>query len=885
MWESLLRWAVGDTEAAEGLLGDLEEESAAGRAGPIRYRIAVLGLVVRYALSRLRPGGTPTGQASPFGRETRFALRSLLRAPAYTLGVSATLALGLGATAAAFTVLDAVVLKPLPYPEAHELVRLESAVPGLEPDARWHLARAQYLYLRDEVTTLESLGLYVSSVTTVGSVEEPDLQAERVHIAMVNPDVLRVLRMQPAYGRAFTEEESLARSPGVVMLSHGYWMRAFAGDPGALGRQILVDGQPSRVVGILPAELVLPEDAASPGDPTDLWLPLYLDPAARPVNQHTFRSIARLAAGATESAVDAELARLSVRLPELFPTAYSDQFMEEFGFHAVATPLHEDVVGRMGGTLWMVFGSVGLLLVVGCFNAANLVLARTQRRRRELAVRAALGAGRGALARQLLLESMAVAVGAGAAGLVLAALGVRFLVAVAPQGIPRLDQVTLGGTAVLFMATLSVAIGAVIGVVPLMGGSRRTEVLGDAGRGLTPSRRQHAVRRALVVGQLAVSLVLLAGATLLFQSFRNLTRVETGLDAAGVLTFRVVLPAESYNDYDRAGQFYRQATDALSTLSGVTHVGLVSALPLDGYDGCSGVNVEDQPLGAQENAACVPVFLVSPGYFESVGIPVRGRTAEWSDITSRNVVSVVSESLGQRFWAGDDPIGRGVSGFGAPMAPVAGVVGDVRGAGLDEPAWDALYVSMLPTENGNWSVPRFMHFTVRTEGTDPLVMVPAVRRTLQELDPRVPLSDIRTLQSIVAASTARDSFIAILLGVASLFSLVLSALGVYAVVTYVVQGRRAEIGVRLALGANKGEVRRLVIGQSLAMAVLGVALGVLLSVPLSRVLQSLLFEVSPTDPVTLGVVSITLVGLAGAASVAPAVRATRVDPVEALRSE
>ncbi len=886
MLEGMLRRVVGDAEAAEGLLGDLQEEHSRRGVRGLRYRAAVLGLIARYLFFRMIPGGGPGGgEPSSRGRELRFALRSLARAPAFTLGVLSTLALGLGATTAVFTVLDAVVLRPLPYPRADELVRLESAVPGLEPDARWHLARRQYVYFRDEATTLSSLGLYVSSVTTVGSVEEPERQAERVRLAMVNPDLPRVLGIEPLLGRAFTGEESLQRDPRVVMLSHGYWQRGFGGDPTVVGRSVLIEGRPSEVVGILPEGAHLPEEASSPGNPMDLWLPLYLDPEARAVNQHTFRAVGRMAPGVDVAAVNAELAGLSARLPDVLPTAYSQEFMERYGFHAVATPLHEDVVGHISGTLWIVFGSVGLLLLVGCFNAANLVMARTQRRQRELAIRAALGAGRGALARQLLLESLVLALAAGGAGLALAAWGVSTLVTLAPEGVPRLDQVAPGASAVLFMTLLSLGIGAVIGVVPLLGGSRRTQVLGESGRGLTPSRRHHALRRGLVVGQLAVSLVLLTGATLLFRSFRNLAQVETGLDADDVLTFRVVLPFEHYGDYPLAGEFYRRASDALGALPGVERVGLVSALPLDGFDGCAVVYVEEAQPASREDATCVPVLLVGPGYFESVGIPVRGRDVAWSDVTDRTMVPVVSEAFARRFWPGEDPLGRGASGFGAPMTPVVGVVGDVRGAGLSRPVWDAIYLSMLPGENGNWAVPRFMHFTVRTDGTEPLALVPGVRRTLQELDPRVPLSDIRTLRSVVAASTARDSFIALLLGVASALSLLLSALGVYAVITYMVQGRRGEIGVRLALGADTTEVRRLVLGQSLGLAGLGVAIGLVLSLPLAPVLASLLFGVSPTDPLTLGLASLALVALAGAASLAPAVRATRVDPVEALRSE
>lgn len=889
--EGLLRWAVGDDEAAEGLLGDLQEEWAERRGREpegLRYRLALLALSVRYLFARSRGRVGPDGAPDGVGRELGFALRSLARAPGFSSAFLATLALGLGATLTVFTVLDSVVLRPLAYDDAGELVRLQSAVPGMGPDTRWNLAKAQYLYLRDETAAASSMGIYYLGVSSVGDADRPDVQAQRISTANVNADVFTTLRIVPAMGRPFNVEESLEQSTSVVILSDGYWHRQFGGDPDVLGSRILVDGRALEIVGVLPPDAALPEEAEVSDLDVDLWMPMYISPSERPVNSHGYRSVARLAPGAGVEGLNTELRRLSATLPEVIPQAYSPQFMEDYGFFTMATPLHGAVVGDISNTLWIVFGAVGLLLLVACFNAANLLLARTQRRSRELAIRSALGAGRGTLGRQLLLESMVLCALAGTAAVGLAWLGADVLVRLAPEGLPRLDAVGLSATSVAVAAAASLALGAFFGVLPVVGRGEPTKVLGDASRGNTASRSHHAARRVLVVAQLAVSLVLLAGATLLFQSYRNLSRVETGIQPDDVLTFRVILPAENYADYASAGAFYRQATDDLQGMPGVLVAGAINALPLDGYNGCSIAYPENYQAVEGESPPCLPVMLVTPGYFEAMGMAVRGTPPTWAAVDEQRLEVMVSERFAARFFGDDDPMGRGVSAFGTPHKPVQAVVGDVRGAGLREPAWQAVYMSIIPDDSGQvryWPVPRFLHFAVRTDGTAPATLIAAVRETIAGVDPRVPMSDIRPMADVVAQSTARDSFIALLLGVASALSLMLSALGVYAVISYIVQGRRGEIGVRLALGAERAQVRGLVVGQSVRLAVLGVVLGLALALPVSRVLQSFLYEMSPTDPLTLIAASVALILVAALASFAPALRATRVDPVEALRAE
>ncbi len=886
--ERLLAWAVADDEAAEGLLGDLREEFGGGpsRLRSPRHAAAVVGLALRYlgarvlASNRLASGDRLT-------REISFAIRSLVRARGYSALFVGTLALGLGAALTMFTVVESVVLRPLPYDDAGRLVRIQSAVPASRWfDRPWHLAKAQYLYLEREVSSLSDIGLYRLGAATVVR-GDSDVPAERVSTATVNPAMFSTLRIAPALGRSFTAEESLEENAATAMISHRYWTRAFGRDPAVLGKPIVVNDERLDIVGVLPSRARLPEELRTASLDVDLWTPLYLSPVERPLNNHVWNSIGRLAPEADIASLNSELARLSATLPDIFPAVYSRQFMEDYGFTTVATVLRDDVIGNIKGTLWTIFGAVSLLLLVACFNCANLLLARTQRRARELGVRSALGAGRGALARQLLFEATVLCILAGIAAAGLAALGAEAFVATAPEGLPRLEGVSPSLVSLAFVATVAVIFAVLFGILPLIGRSDLTTSLGGGGRSTTASPRQATARQSLVVAQLAVSLVLLAGATLLLQSYRHLSNVDSGIEPEDVLTFQVHLQAEQYPDYGAAASFYRRATEALESRSGILAVGGVDNLPLTGGDGCTASYREGFQPSRDNPPPCAQVSLVTPGYFEAMGIPVRGEALSWAALDDERMEVVVSGAAARRFWGDQEPIGLRVSSYGAPLAPVRGVVGDVRGGGLREPVWDAIYLSIVPPGGSRsyWGVPRFLHFVVRTDGTDPSVMEATVRHVITAIDPRVPVTAVRPMTEIVVASTADDSFITLVMAVASALSLLLSALGVYAVISYIVQGRRGEIGVRLALGAERGQVRGLVVGQSLRLAVLGVAVGLALAVPVARVLRAFLFEVSPSDPLTLALASVALVAVAAVASFAPALRATRIDPVEALRSD
>jgi putative ABC transport system permease protein len=811
-------------------------------------------------------------------KELRLAARRLLRQPGFTLPVLLTLALGTGAATAVFTLLDAVVLRPLPYPAAERLVRLASPVPGVEPGARWGVAKGQFLHFQRQAHSFEALGLYTAAPVVLAA-EGPGRPAERAGAARVSGGVLDVLGVRPRLGRRITVEDGLTEEPAVALLGHDLWVRRFGADPGVVGRTMPVEGAPVRIVGVLPPDARLPEELELPDlARIDLWLPLWLDPAQPARNNHVFRAVGRLRPGVTPAAAQSELARLTAALPAVLPEAYSPEFMRSTGFSTEAVPLREGVVGGAGRVLWVLFAAVGLLLLVACANAAGLFLARLQARRREMAVRAALGAGRRELARHFLAETVPLALAAGALALLMAHGAVRLLVALSPAGIPRLDEVRVGWTAILFTLGVSLAAGTAFGLLPLLRREGDVALLREAGRGMAGSRRQHGARAALVVAQVALSLVLLAGAALLFQSFRRLSAVHPGFDPRGVLTFRVSLPAARAESFEAADAFHRALVARLEAVPGVEAAGVGSALPLSGYDGCTAVIVEGP---AQ---ACVPVHTAAPGWLRALGVPVRGREGAWGE----GRVAVVSRAFAERTWPGRDPVGRTLYVGGIDTAPyrVVGVAGDVRGAGLDRPATEDVHLPLHPPSPALGSAPPpSVAVALRARAGRPERLEAAVRRAVAEVDPQAPVADVRPLSALVSTSMARTSFAALLLGAASLLALALSAVGMYGVVAYLVAQRRAEIGIRMALGAPARRVAREVVAGSLRLAALGVVLGLAGAVAATRALRSLLFGVSPADPWVLALASAFLAAVAALASWAPARRAMRVDPAEALRHE
>jgi predicted permease len=827
-------------------------------------------------------------------RELRQGARSLARTPAFSLVALATLALGLGATAAIFAVLDAIVLRPLPYPAPDRLVSIVHPVSGkaVNSDKPWGVSPAGYFYFRREARTLASSGIYLSSTISVRS---PD-GAQRVQAGAVTASLFDVFGAHAAVGRLINASDDVPNGPAVAVLGYGYWQRSFGGDRSVVGRTIDVEGRPTLVIGVAARglDLPMPSAFASQADlaglAVDLWVPLQLDPAARPVNTHPYSMIARLAPGATVEDAQRELAALTTHLPEIAPSAYSAGFMQQYHFGMAVAPLKQQVIGATAHVLWVVFAAVALVLLIAAANVTNLFLVRLEARRREAAVRNALGASRGHLAVHYLAESLLLTMSAGAVALLLAWAALHVFAALAPGSIPRLANVGLAWQTVAFTAALCVALGLVFGTAPLTTlRSIDVATLRESGRGLTASRARRVVRDVLVVAQMTLALVLLAAAGLMLRTVGQLRRVKPGFDPQHVVLLHVHLPWSRYGGWQPVAAFHHTMQDRIAALPGVQSVGGADEfIPLASPGFCSVVWVEDHPLAPGEQPPCVKVAEVSPGYFRALGIPVRGRLPDWHDAEAGTGAVVVTRALAAHLWPGEDPVGRGIKGNGSrpPFYRVVGVSDDIRGDGLEKPPVEAVFFPILPIKDaGLWGAPNDLELAVRTSLEDPTAVVPSIRRAVAELDPMVSVDDVRTMTAVVARSMARVSFILALLGIAAAIALALSAVGTYGVIAYLVTQRRSEIGLRMALGARASQVTSMVVGHSLRLAAAGAVVGIAAALGTTRLLSTLLYGVRPTDPLTFIAAPVFLVAVAALASMAPARRAARVDPVEALRAE
>jgi putative ABC transport system permease protein len=814
-------------------------------------------------------------------RELRHAARALAQTRSFTIMTLVTLALGLGAATAIFTILDAVVLRPLPYPRGDRLVALSSPVPGIKAAPVWGLARHEQYYFERASRTLEDLALYNTFAVTVmgdGSTH----QAEQVHGANVTANLFSVLGIVPERGRLLTADDNRQQNPSVVLLGHGYWERRFGGDPSIIGKPIDVEGYPMTVVGILPLTAQLPDYRV------DLWMPVHTYPEMQAISNHTYNAIGRMRSGVTVADVQRELTQLTARFPQVFPNVYTPRMMQQVGFTTRVVSLRDYVVGDLvTKAIWILFGAVALVLLIAAANVANLFLVRGESRRMEVAVRGALGAASSDLAWFYLTESILLALGAAVFAVFLAWSGLRALIAVAPATLPRLDEIHLAWPGVLFAMGGALIVGIVLGLAPLARTHVDLSLLREGARAATGSRRRLAARNVLVVSQMALALVLLAAAGLLVQSLRNLRNVQPGFDPRGVMTLALSLPDGRYNnDYRRVSSFYEQLAARARALPGVTAVGFASELPLGVTELCT-TAVVDVPGASGDRSDCVPELQVTPGYFEAMRIPLQGHAPSWSETDAGGAGAVVSGAFANRFWPNENAIGRGVRCCNAngPFYRITGITGPVRTHGLDRSPGQVVYFPMIPFPDhpGIEGMPLYMHLVVRATPGHEMALVPSITRIVNELDSQVPITEISSMDDLLARSLARRSFTMMLLATAAALALLLSAVGIYGVISYVVAQRRGEIGIRMALGARASAVRGLVVRQSLWLAVVGIAIGLVVSLTTMRVLGALLYGVSPTDPLVLTGAILALLGLAAAASYAPARRASRVDPVETLR--
>lgn len=786
-------------------------------------------------------------------------------------------------TTTVFAIVDAVVLRALPYDEPEQIMRLESRVPGLGHGEPWNLSVAGYLFFRRESTSFEALGAFTGREKNMSGV----WGAERAYVAQVTASLIPVLRGTPALGRLISVTDDLLGSTAVAVLAHEFWVRRYGSDSTVLGQTILIEGRPYEIVGVFEAGFHLPEQRV------DVWTPWILDPQAPAVNAHYVPVLGRLRTGLESSDAQEELSRLTGRLPDVFPRAYSAAWMAESRFSTHVIPLRVYVLGGSERSLWILFAVVGVVLVIGCANVANLFFVRAESRKTEIAIRQALGATRRHVARLFLLESFVLTLlGAGLA-LWLSRLGLGVLHVVGPTVWPRFSGAAIDGVTVGFTLITSIVVALAVASYPFLrfrrGFSRTnlTEVL----RSKTGGSKPHAVLDVLAVAQVALALVIVVFAGLMLRSFMQLRNVDPGFETDGVLTFRYSLPLLGYRGAENVARFHAQFLARLEAVPTVVSAGMIHRLPLKENAGCFGVYVEDRPVvpGGQQ-APCLSVRFTAPGFFQTMGISlVQGRDFTWSDLEHRTGVALVSQALAERLW-GEDPIGRGIGLFRdrPPFYRVIGVVDDIHETALDRLPRDAVYLPLLAIRGQpSWGADaiRSMTVVVASEAVPLLGIVSMVRQLVAELDSSLPITGVETMEQVVRRSIAPVSLMLVLLGIAAGLSLVLAAIGLYAVIASMVVQRGREIAIRLALGAQKTEVAALILRRTFMLSSVGVLIGLGFAIGATRVLGSLLFEAGPNDPVLLASVGALLLAVTLLASLVPTLRAMRVNPMSVLRTE
>ena len=816
----------------------------------------------------------------------RSTLRGLRKDPGFLAVAVLTLALGIGANTALFTVVEAVLLRPLPYPEPERIVSVWHSAPGLGLP-QFEQSDATYLLYRQHNRTLADLGIYwAGTASLVGPAG--DLEPERVPAAGATGSVFDVLGARAARGRTLEPADERPGAEAVAVLSDGLWRRRFGADPGVVGRQVEISGVSRRVVGVMPPEFRFPEGE------TEVWLPLPIDPARLTAGNFNYPAVGRLRPGVTLEDAARDLSSLVLRLPEISGGEISSPMIESAKLALLVHSLRDDLVGDVERQLWLLLGSVGLILLIACANVANLFLVRAEGRVREIAVRLSLGASRGDVARLFLAEGLVLSLLGAAAGLGLAAAGVRALVALRPVGIPRLEEIGVNAAALAFTVALALLSGLFFGLFAALrsGSPAVAAALKEGGRGAMAGRGRHRARSALVAAQVALALVLLLASGLMARSFVLLQSVDPGIRPEGVLTADLALPAARYATAEQNARFVQGLLERVRALPGVTAAGTVSLLPLSGNRSRSGHSIEDHPLPPDTVQPLLGTRFASPGYFETLGIPlVEGRFFSRLDPARRSDEVVISKSVAERFWPGRSALGKRLV-QGDPDAEnwftVVGVAGDVREEGLEVPPSEAVYYPVLRAElrdeNGDEWVPNEVSLVVRGPG-EPAALADAVRKAVWSLDPALPIARMRPMTEVVARSTARTSFTLLLLALAAGVALLLGAVGIYGVISYVVSQRTREIGVRMALGARRRDITRMVLRQGLVVTAAGIAAGLAGAFALTRLMRALLFEVSPTDPFTFTTVPLLLAAVALTATYLPAARAAAVEPVEAIREE
>jgi predicted permease len=823
--------------------------------------------------------------------DIRYSLRTLRHNPLFTAVALLTIAIGIGANAAAFSVVNSVLLKPLNYPNAEQLVSLHQIAPGAPGLADFetglHLSPSMYLTYAENNRTFQSLGVWDTGTANVTGLAEP----EQVRTVEVSDGVLQALDVQPAVGRWLSEADQVPHGPQRVMLSYGYWQRRFGGDRSVVGRNITVDARPREVVGVMPKGFRLVDTEF------DVMVPLAFDRGKLILAGFGYEGIARLRPGVTTTEADADLTRMLSIWMDSWTNGpgTNPHFYETWKITPMIRPLKREVVGNVSDVLWVVMGTIGLVMLVACANVTNLLLVRIEARRQELAVRAALGASRGRMVRGLLVESVMLGLMGGILGAGFAYAGVRLLLAIGPANLPRLSEISVDARTLGFTVLLALLSGSLLGLIPALkyAGPRASLALHSGGRAASASRERHRARSILVVGQVAMALVLLVSAGLMIRTFQALRTVNPGFtDARHLQALRISIPGALVTEPERVLRMQNEILDRLAATPGVKSAAFVSEMPMEGFDSDWDCIFAQDKIYADNVMAPLRLYkYISPGFLQTAGTRLAaGREFTWSDVYGLRPVVMISENLAREMWGTPSAaLGKQLREFPSmPWHEVIGVIEDVRERGVQEKAPEIVYwppmMNYLFGRNTADTV-RTETFVIRSERAGTESFLNEVQQAVWSVNSNLPLATVRTMQEVYDKSVARTSFTLTMLGIAGAMALTLGLIGIYGVVSYSVTQRHREIGIRRALGAQSGAVLQMVLRQVAILVVVGVAIGLGTAFGLTRLMASLLFGVTAHDPMTFVCVAMVLVCVALLASYVPARRAVRVDPMVALRYE
>jgi predicted permease len=823
-------------------------------------------------------------------RDLRHALRTLPRKPAFTLAAVATLALGIGATTAIFSVVYSVLLKPLPYPNSDELVRIRYSAAALNTDDLYS-SPTQYFTYRAEGRTLAELGMWGEGGATVTGADG----TERIRSIFVTHGLLQALGVQPARGRWFTEQEHgpAAEGPNPIIVSYAFAQGRFGGDAAALGQDLLVNGQRAQIVGVMPRGFRFLD--LSP--PFEIIVAVQLDPAQQAIGGFGFQALARLKPGVTPDEARADIERMLPIWLEAWPMAQGFSVTREaianWRITPIVRPLKDDMVGSVASALWVLMGAIGAVLLIACANIANLMLVRADARRPELAVRAALGAVPARIARELLVEALVIGAIGGALGLALAYGGLELLVAIGPTNLPRLEEIAVDPPVLAFTVAVAFASTLAFGSITALKHARHPNLSAFGGvRGASASRQRSTTRNALVVAQVALALVLVVSAVLMIRTFQALRDVDPGFTTPETLqTVRTWAPPRT-----GAPQFIRiqhEVLDAIAALPGVEAVGFTSVLPMEGppFIQNSPITIEDRPVAAGDTPPPARYKLVSPGFFAAMGTRiVAGRDLTWADLDAGGRVALVSEEFAREFWG--EPAAALGKRIRTPnnvdaWREIIGVVQTVKEDALYLPAPNHVYFpAFMENAFGNAAAAAPpVAYVVRSGRTGSASLLTEIRQAVWSVSRDVPIALERPMETLYAESLARTSFALVMLAIAGAMALALGVVGIYGVLAYVVTQRSREVGIRMALGAQRREVRKMFVRQGLRLSLIGLAIGLVAALALTRLMSSLLFGVESTDVVTYAAAVVVILGAAALASYLPARRASAIDPVETLKAE